>query len=100
METLTKNNNMDEIGEILANLSNKDDVKTFINELLTECEIEDISQRWNILKLLSANETQRSISSAISVSLCKVTRGAKIIKNEKSLIRKILFDESWRKAHN
>lgn len=98
MTILTKNKNIDELCKIIAKLDNKEDIETFLKELLTESELQDIAQRWNILKLLSENQTQRNIANTLSASLCNVTRGSKILKKEKSLIRKILFDESWRNS--
>lgn len=88
------NNEFLEICEIISKLDNRKDVEILLNELLTQSELDDVIQRWNILKMLKNNETQRNISKALSVSLCKVTRGSKIYKNEKSLSRKILLDEN------
>jgi len=85
------------ICEAISKLRTPKDVQEFFGEIFTESEINDVAQRWNILKMLSKNDSQRTISKALSVSLCKVTRGAKILKNEQSLTRKILFDESWQK---
>lgn len=90
------NMNISEICEIISKLNTKQEVGLFLSELLTQSELEDIAQRWNILKKLSAQESQRNISKTLAVSLCKITRGAKILKNEKSILRQILFDESWR----
>lgn len=87
------NKNLIEICEILSKLSEAEDVKNFLGELLTESELNDIIKRWLILKMLKDNETQRMISKNLAVSLCKVTRGAKILKDENSMSRKILFDE-------
>jgi TrpR family trp operon transcriptional repressor len=89
--------NITQICEIISKLNKSEEVKEFFSELFTESEIKDVVQRWNILKMLGKNESQRNISKALAVSLCKVTRGAKILKNDKSITRKILFDESWRK---
>ena len=96
MNNINKDKKLLEIYEIISKLNQVESVESFINELFTPSEIEDIVQRWNILKMLSEKNSQRNISSTLSVSLCKVTRGAKILKNEKSIIRQILFDETWR----
>lgn len=88
---------MTELCEIISKFNNAKDVERFLTEVLTPSELNDIIKRWDILKRLSRKEPQRTISKALAVSLCKVTRGAKILKNEKSIIRKTLFDESWRK---
>jgi len=44
----------------------------------------------HILKLLAKSSTQREIASALNVSLCNVTRGAKVIKDKNSVITKYL----------
>ena len=87
--------NTSEICEIISNLNSSQDVELLLNELLTPSELGDITQRWNILKRLNAKESQRNISKTLAVSLCKITRGAKILKNENSILRQILFDERW-----
>ncbi|MCQ2790048.1 MAG: Trp family transcriptional regulator [bacterium] len=45
------------------------------------------------MNLLSQGVTQREISAQLGVSLCKVTRGAKILKNSKSVIVKCMIKE-------
>ena len=83
--------NPSELYEIISKLSSTAAVKMFLNELLTQSELDDIEQRWSILKLLNSKEPQRNISKKLAVSLCKITRGAKILKNENSIIRQILI---------
>ena len=81
-------NDTDEISEmsaILADEKNSDKINSFIIELLTKSEVETLSKRWRILKMLSEDYTQREIAKELKVSLCKVTRGAQILKNEKSV---------------
>ena len=84
---------MDNILEISAkikNLKNKEEICNFLLEILTEAEVETLSKRWRILKMLNEGKTQREISKSLNVSLCKVTRGSKILKNKKSVIAKNL----------
>ena len=85
-----------EICKIISKLNNADEIKDLFNGLLTQSELDDIAQRWNIIKMLDKQESQRSIAKKLSVSLCKITRGAKILKNEKSILTRILLDKSWR----
>ncbi len=84
--------NILEISEIFTKLKSKEEVYSFLLELLTESELIDISKRWRILKMLWDGCTQREISSELNVSLCKVTRGAKIIKNKNAVTTKYLKD--------
>ena len=82
-----------EISEILSKTSNKYEIEKFLSELLTVSEIDAISKRWRILDLLSKGETQRSIVKNLNVSLCNVTRGAKILKNKNSVSAKFIKSE-------
>ena len=84
---------MNEIYQILNNLKNEKDISTFLSELLTDSEIETLSKRWRILKLLAKGETQRQISKDLNVSLCKVTRGSRILKNKNAITTKFLIKE-------
>jgi TrpR family trp operon transcriptional repressor len=54
--------------------------------LLTPKEITDISSRWEIFKLLSAGVSQRKISEQLGVSLCKITRGSREMKDKDSVL--------------
>lgn len=83
-------NSISEIAAKIKALNSKDEVYNFLLEILTESEVETLSKRWRILKMLKEGKTQREIAKELSVSLCKVTRGAKIYKNKNSVILKNL----------
>lgn len=89
--------NLTEIYEIISKLKTPQEVEEFLKAILTESELSDVFQRWNIFKRLNKQETQRHIAKELSASLCKITRGAKILKDEKSIIKQILSDKRWRK---
>ena len=81
---------INEISEILSKIKNKEEVILFLNELFTGSELEDLSKRWRILKMLNAGETQRDIAKELGVGLCKVTRGAKVLKDNNAVTKKYL----------
>ena len=85
--------NLKEISKTLIDLKSKNDIYNFLQELFTEAELNDLSKRWRILKLLNEGVTQREIAKILNVSLCKVTRGAKIIKNKDAIVTKYLRKE-------
>ncbi len=78
-----------EISEILSKMD-KDEIYNLFQELMTTSEIDTLSKRWRILKMLKSNCTQRQIASELEVSLCKVTRGAKILKKSNSVVGKYI----------
>lgn len=85
--------NLLEISTVIKDLKTSNEVCDFLSDILTEKEISTLSKRWRILKLLSKGVTQREIASEMNVGLCKVTRGAKILKNKNSVITKKLIKE-------
>ena len=79
-----------EISAIISKLKDSNEIMSFLLELLTESELIDISKRWRILKMLKDGFSQREIAHSLRVSLCKVTRGAKIIKDKNTVVNKYL----------
>ena len=85
--------NIKEISNIIKSLVSDIESVTFFKELLTESEIDALSKRWRILQLLAQGKTQREVAKNLQVSLCNVTRGAKILKDKDSIIAKYLIKE-------
>ena len=85
--------NIQEISKLVKNLHTETEIELFFKELLTESEIQTLSKRWCILNMLKDGSTQRDIAKELKVSLCKVTRGAKILKDKKSVLAKYLIKE-------
>jgi len=79
-----------EITQILSEITKPEDVEKFLNEILTENERKDLSLRWDLMRKLHDGIPQRAISSELGISLCKITRGSKILKSGDSIINKIL----------
>lgn len=76
--------------QVLASLSSADEVQVFLQELLTANERRDIALRWHLLELLDAGVSQRKIAEMLGISLCKITRGSKLLRDEKSIARRKL----------
>ncbi len=91
--TETKRKAMDTISEIsqtIRQLKTDDEVQSFLQEVLTQAELDDLSKRWRILKMLDEGYTQREIAKILNVSLCKITRGSQIINDKNSVCKKYL----------
>lgn len=85
-----KMNYIKEISKIIFELKTEKEVNDFMLEILTDSELETLSKRWRILTMLNEGNTQRKIAKDLNVSLCKVTRGSKILKNKNAVITKCL----------
>ncbi len=83
---------MREIARILSSLKS-DEIEIFLEQLLTDTEQDMIRRRWELVRLLHQGVPQRDIASRLSMSLCKVTRGAKELKRPDSVFRKILEEK-------
>ena len=89
--------NLDEIIDIFSQTTDKHLVRKLFSEILTPAELDDLAKRWFIMKELYKGKSQRAIAQEMEVSLCKITRGSKILKQDDSEFRRILgelFDET------
>ena len=89
-----------ELSKLISNLKSDKEIVKFLSEILTENEISTLSKRWRILNMLNQGATQREIANSLNVSLCKVTRGAKILKNKNAIITKYLIKEKNNENNN
>lgn len=83
-------NSHEELIKVFAEINDQEEMKALFQEIFTPREIEDFYLRWELLKDLYRGETQRSIAAKHRISLCKITRGSKILKNKNSIILKLL----------
>ena len=83
-------NDIEQISDVIRDLRSSKEIYNFMTELFTEAELSTLSKRWRILNMLNNGSTQREIAKELNVSLCKVTRGAKIIKDKNAVITKFL----------
>ena len=73
-----------------ASVTDRAEMETFLAELLTPNELHDLVLRWELLELLERGVSQRQVAAALGVSLCKITRGAKILKRTGSVSARVL----------
>ncbi|MDR3670175.1 MAG: Trp family transcriptional regulator [Holophaga sp.] len=86
-------NTLDCLAELAEVFHQADDpalVEGFLREILTPSEVEGISFRWELVKRLSRGQSQRAIAAELGLSLCKITRGSRILKNPDSALRAVL----------
>jgi TrpR family trp operon transcriptional repressor len=81
---------VDEIAKVFCQIDDPEVMKKFFDEIFTPAERHDFALRWELMKLIRQGVTQRHIASQLGISLCKITRGAKIVKNQDSVTNQIL----------
>ncbi|MCR4954364.1 MAG: trp operon repressor [Treponema sp.] len=80
---------IDELCKIITE-SDTQLLKEFIDCLFTKAELHDIVNRWLLVKELDKGTTQRAIAKKFRMSLCKITRGSKLLNDPQSGFRKVL----------
>ncbi len=92
-ETMSANR---ELIQIIAGISDENEMEGLFSELLTTQELKNLAMRWQILKELYLGESQRAIAARHRISLCKITRGSKILKKKNSItgmLIKTIYEE-------
>lgn len=79
-----------ELAEALVSVGSAEEMECFLQEVLTDAELRDITLRWQLLELLVEGLPQRKIADTLQISLCKITRGSRILKKQKSVCLRML----------
>lgn len=70
----------------IATLRSGGDVERMLRELCTPTECVDMAKRWRLVAELLRGKTQRAVSEELGLSLCKITRGARYVKQPDSVM--------------
>ena len=79
-----------ELLQVISSIEDLDELNRFFKDIFTPAELDDISLRWKLLKDLHQGMTQRKIAEKYGISLCKITRGSKVLKQKGSVVLKVL----------
>ena len=82
--------NIKAIAQVLSKINDQKLIEDFLLSILTKKELEDLSSRWELVKLLDKGISQRKIAKDLHLSLCKITRGSKELKKENSALKRII----------
>ncbi|MFA5513436.1 MAG: Trp family transcriptional regulator [Sphaerochaetaceae bacterium] len=81
---------LEQLIDLFAKTNNYLEMQKLFEELFTQREKYDFALRWRLLKELYDGKTQRAIASELGISLCKITRGSKILKDPSSQMNSVL----------
>ncbi|MBN1829099.1 MAG: transcriptional regulator [Deltaproteobacteria bacterium] len=79
-----------ELVNVFAEITDPAEMNRFFGEIFTPKERDALTLRWRLLKELHEGRTQRDIAARHGISLCKITRGSKVLKQKNSVVMKIL----------
>ena len=83
-------NAISELSGVLCSINNPAIMRKFLSELQTPSELKDLTLRWRLMKMLKLGRTQREIARDLKISLCKITRGSKILNDRASVTNKVI----------
>ncbi len=79
-----------ELIALISSISDEDELLSFFDDMLTDKEIADIADRYLLMEDLIRGKSQRDIAQDRKMSLCKITRGSKMLKKKDGYMRKYL----------
>jgi TrpR family transcriptional regulator, trp operon repressor len=83
----------DSLIDVCCSIDDPEIMKRFFSEIFTPAELDDMGKRWQLISELAEGRTQRDIAKRLHISLCKITRGAKILKDKNSVIRSVFVPD-------
>lgn len=81
---------LEELIEVFTRVERTEKMQKLFEELFTMKEKYDFALRWRLLKDLNRKIPQREIAQNLGISLCKITRGSKILKSEDSVVKELI----------
>lgn len=79
-----------ELLDIISGIKDTDHLEQLFKDLFTPAELDDLTLRWKLLKDLHQGMPQRRIAEKYRISLCKITRGSKVLKKKDGMVKAIL----------
>ena len=89
----------DDIINVFAATTEEEDMKALFDDMFTDSERRDLVNRWLLMKDIYQGKPQRQIAADRSLSLCKITRGSRMLKKENGFMRRLLASRSVDNSH-
>lgn len=81
-----------DIIRVFSSITKPAEMEALFEEIFTEAERRDLASRWGLMKDLKSGMSQRKIAKKRHISLCKITRGSKILKTPGSISSRLIDD--------
>lgn len=77
---------------VITSIGDKEVLRSLFDDLFTDAEISDFVLRWLLMDDLKKGRSQRDIAKSRNISLCKITRGSKMLKKKDGFMRALLSE--------
>jgi TrpR family trp operon transcriptional repressor len=85
---------IDRLAGSFCSVTDRATMKRFFAEIFTPAEIDDLVLRWRLMEMLEAGASQRAIAGRLGISLCKITRGSKVLRSRRSITRSLMVKQA------
>ena len=75
---------------LIDSVRDREGLERLLIDLLSPAEIDNIAERWHIMKQIAAGRSHRAIAKSIGTSIAKVSRCARVVKYGNGAIRECL----------
>lgn len=89
---MTLEESYDDLIRIFSEVDNAEDMKRLFEDLFTGPELKDFTIRWKLMNDLYQHKSQREIANDLHISLCRITRGSKMLKKKDGFVREKLAE--------
>lgn len=80
----------DDLVDIFTHIDDRNEMLSLFEDLFTDAEINDFILRFLLMDDLYKGKSQRDIASNRHISLCKITRGSRMLKKKEGFMRRLL----------
>lgn len=80
----------DDLIKVFTDVKDPEEMKALFEDMFTEAEIKDLRIRWKLMNDLYNHIPQRTIAKDLGISLCRITRGSRMLKKKDGFVRKTL----------
>ena len=82
----------DDMVKLFTQVESEGDMKALFDDMFTQAEIRDFTIRWKLMNDLYEHVPQRTIAQELRISLCRITRGSRMLKKKDGYVRRRLSE--------
>ena len=90
MDTEEGRKAFDDLIDIFTSVDDRDEMLALFEDLFTDAEKNDFILRFLLMDDLYRGKSQRDIANARHISLCKITRGSRMLKKKHGFMKRLM----------